>query len=487
MYRLFFCIALACAGGNLAGNDIYVSNLQFGAYDPVEYTLAITFDLEWQHAWRVSTGPANHDAAWVFVKYRVNDGVWHHAGIGSSPALPAGAAGVTASDGRGAFIYPAGDFMGAADYNGVALTLTLDPSFLYLAEGSIEVKVIAIEMVYVPEGDFELGSDGGESGEFYRTAALIFSNGPYPVTGEAAMGYGVSFGDLTPGSFLGSLFLSETIPAAFPKGHAAFWCMKYETSQRQFTEFFNMLPPDARAWMDISDLGANQAALLANRNGFYWTGSGDAVTLYPQLPIGNLSAEHMMAYLDWSGLRPMTELEYEKACRGAADPVADEYAWGTDALHGTAYTVEVADTEDEWISNVSTSGTVGNGLYAGNASTGGPLRIGSFAASGSAPGRPESGGSYFGIMELSGNLSELTITVANDNGRAYSGIHGDGSLTAAGAADVSGWPLGTDGYGHRGGSFATPAANLRVSHRGAASDAFTAAPSVGFRGVRTAE
>ncbi len=33
-------------------------------------------------------------------------------------------------------------------------------------------------------------------------------------------------------------------------------------------------------------------------------------------------------YADWAGLRPMTELECEKACRGPVYPVTGEYAWG---------------------------------------------------------------------------------------------------------------------------------------------------------------
>ena len=38
------------------------------------------------------------------------------------------------------------------------------------------------------------------------------------------------------------------------------------------------------------------------------------------------------AYADWSGLRPMTELEFEKACRGNQTPVANEFAWGTASI-----------------------------------------------------------------------------------------------------------------------------------------------------------
>ena len=40
-------------------------------------------------------------------------------------------------------------------------------------------------------------------------------------------------------------------------------------------------------------------------------------------------------YADWAGLRPMTELEFEKACRGPLKPVPDEYAWGTAAVAGS--------------------------------------------------------------------------------------------------------------------------------------------------------
>lgn len=36
----------------------------------------------------------------------------------------------------------------------------------------------------------------------------------------------------------------------------------------------------------------------------------------------------MYAYLNWSGLRPMTELEYEKSCRGERAAFANEMAWG---------------------------------------------------------------------------------------------------------------------------------------------------------------
>ena len=37
-----------------------------------------------------------------------------------------------------------------------------------------------------------------------------------------------------------------------------------------------------------------------------------------------------LAYSDWAALRPITELEYEKAARGPSEPIPAEFVWGTD-------------------------------------------------------------------------------------------------------------------------------------------------------------
>ena len=49
-----------------------------------------------------------------------------------------------------------------------------------------------------------------------------------------------------------------------------------------------------------------------------------------------LSWPDLCAYADWAALRPMTELEYEKACRGPNNPVLGEYAWGNTSISLTA-------------------------------------------------------------------------------------------------------------------------------------------------------
>ena len=478
-----WCILL-CSIAN--ANNIQVTNLCIADHKVAEETFLITFDVAWENSWRITEGPANWDAAWIFLKYRADGGVWQHGKLSSAASPNSSASVKLTADGVGTFLYRATAGTGPVAFTGIEYEWEYGAAGVVDAT-EIEVKVIAVEMVYVPPGAFYLGSDGTSSYEFHRADLNLFSNSPYPVTSEAEIDFGGGLGDLTSGSLLTEIESSGMIVADFPKGYAGFYCMKYETSQRQFIEFFNMLQEDWQVTMDPSNGGILTSELLAVRNGFYWVGPGEAATHFPCLPAGSLSAGAMMAYLDWCGLRPMTELEYEKAARGTSSPVADEYAWGTDAIAELKYQVAEGGTPQEWITNTGTSAQVGNALYSANAPSLGPVRVGAFAASGGSNTRSMAGASYYGVMELSGNLSEFTITVGNEAGRSYSGRHGDGALATNGVANVPNWPLGDTGYGHRGGNFASTASTLRISNRSSARDNFYPSATIGFRGVRTAD
>jgi len=85
-----------------------------------------------------------------------------------------------------------------------------------------------------------------------------------------------------------------------------------------------------------------------------------------------------------------------------------------------------------------------------------------FAAS-SSSSRTAAGASYWGIMDLSGNVWERTITVGNADGLSFTGEHGNGLLDASGAFDVANWMI--DGYGFRGGSYLNEAQYMRISDR----------------------
>ncbi len=192
----------------------------------------------------------------------------------------------------------------------------------------------------------------------------------------------------------------------------------------------------------------------------------------------------------------MTELEFEKACRGVdIAPVPDEFAWGTASYRAAASEEIFPPNQDEDGTEAILDGSVnlnrntlgwtsGDGRLGGMAQgQRGPLRAGIFAENSTS--RVTSGAGYYGNMELSGNLAEPAVTVGKAAGRQFLGTHGDGELSMAGgfegnATNVD-WPgidaqdsrrgvTGTVGIGYRGGDFQS--SNLR--HFQVSSRAFAA-------------
>lgn len=481
-------LALACA--TLAhANDIRVENVGLANQDVGAGTTEITFDIGWSNSWRLSIGPANYDAAWVFAKFRVGSGPWQHATVlTSGSAAPAGAT-LDVYDDRAAMLYRDADGSGDVDWDDVVLTWDYDADGV-AATDIVDVEVFAIEMVYVPEGGFSLGTVNSDrpnqNNEFYRAGFIVSS--PYEVTGEEAITIGTSFGNL--------YYLQEVgdagdqlgpVPAGYPKGFAAYYCMKYEVTQAQWVAFFNTLTPAQKVTRDITGPNGKNSDDEFVRNAVAWPDVGDATTTLPDVAMNYIASEGAMAYLDWAALRPMTELEFEKSARGPLAPVAGEFAWGTAQIYGMAYDVLAEGTPDERVANPGTG--VGNTRYLEtNGTPSGPLRVGALAASAVNQTREETGGSYYGIMDVSGNVYERLITVGNPTGRAFTGEHGDGSLAGSGDADVAGWPTADEGIGYRGGSYANPSQYLRVADRNDAANSFSGSNGrIGLRGVRTAQ
>jgi formylglycine-generating enzyme required for sulfatase activity len=273
--------------------------------------------------------------------------------------------------------------------------------------------------------------------------------------------------------------------------------MKYEVTQQQYVDFLNTLTQtqaDARKYTDTGAYPPERYAITGSTVGSY-------ATTNPYVACNFLSWADDAAYADWSGLRPMTELEFEKACRGPLAAVPGENAWGTAGKANSEvnfedeciipcsdYTLSGAGTASEGIAtNYST--TVGNANYEKTNlfyTIDGPVRVGIFAANVLNTGRVSAGASYWGIMELSGNVVERPVTITNATGRAFTGTHGDGQLTSNGAADAATWP-GTDAVGAdvRGGTFTQDWDDLSVSFRGNAFLSDSNRSSIyGFRAVR---
>jgi formylglycine-generating enzyme required for sulfatase activity len=445
----------------------------------------VNFDLSWENSWRNSSLESNWDAAWVFVKYRIGtSGVWSHATLNASGHVaPFGSVIATSSDARGIFIHREVDGSGTNNWASVQLQWNYGLNGLLDSDG-VEVCVYAIEMVYIPTGSFYVG-DGTAStvwGQFESGT----SGNPFQVISEGTITLGGGgAGSLGNNNATGmspsddfSDGVTRTLPAAFPKGYNSFYIMKYELTQAQYVDFLNKLSYTQQA--SRTAVAPNSAAGTGALSNNYRNGIDIMVPgINPGTPAiyscnlngnavhneaadgGNVSCNFLSwndlaAYLDWSGLRPMTELEYEKACRGNETPVANEYAWGN-----TTLSCATAVSNSGMVTEVATVATAkcncNNSL--------GVMRAGCFAKATTLT-RSTSGGSYYGVLDLTGSLWEASVTLGNTNGRAYTGIHGDGVLTAGGNANVTNWPGATgSGIGYRGGAWPVSGNFLRVSAR----------------------
>ena len=517
----------------------------------------IQFDISWDNSWRLpfSSGVNNWDAAWVFIKYREvgnTSAAWSHLYLSNTPGDyetgtwtgegPGGAvidpglvdprvdgsgnlvtAYSPAVEGNpagqnpvvGAFVFR--ENVGRGRFKVSEMAFAFDPDENGMDKRKLyDFKVFAIEMVYVPQGAFFVGSGGSESGSFTDGSWTSGATIPLSISSEDALTIGQSAGNLWGTSSSGDNTIggSGTLPAAYPKGFAAFYMMKYSITQQQYVDFLNTLTRAQQNNRTATNLAAGVTSVTnryvmtssnstASRNGIRVDASihtSNPITFYCDLNGNGTGGEaddgqwiamnwinwvDGAAYMDWSGLRPMTELEYEKAARGFAAPVPNEYAWGSTSI--TAATgISNAGANNETASNAGA-----NAVF-DNSGTDGPVRVGAFAKLGTT--REQAGASYWGIMELSGNLWERPVTVGNVPGRGFTGLHGDGALSANGHANVTAWPglsvgevTDATGSGWRGGSQGYFATHLRVSHRFAAVRKDLLRRDItGFRGVRSA-
>lgn len=476
-----------------------------GSWDSGAGTFDIEFDITWRDSWRISSGPSNWDAAWVIIKFRKNNGDWAHATLSnvipSSPGtVPAGgmevipglvnqdaAYNINTNPVVGVHIYRTADGQGTFTATDVRLR------WHYAHDGvspgdSLQFKVIGIEMVYITQGAFYAGDTSSTNSLKEGTADTdpwyITDENEIATTSTASNGFYYPGG----GDAAGTIF---SIPAAYPKGYKAFYVMKYEITQEQYALFFNTIPAGtARTNRDITSATDSLSNTLVNRNNL-WNDSGvmslpdqGADETYCAVPVNFLSWEDLSAWLAWAGLRPFSELEYEKAARGPNAAVSNEYAWGSTAI------TPAADVSGDGLVSEVASNSGANANYGNDADILGPLRIGSFAdLNRSSVSRTGAGAGYYGVMEMSGNLIERAITIGNSEGRAFTQIHGAGEVDANGRASVTTWPSATTavGTGLRGGGWISASSTLHISDRSVASSAQTARDSsYGGRGARTA-
>ena len=523
--NLFFAVVLLATFSTFlnANNVRITSDVTLVEQNTTDKYIYVKFDIAWDNSWRDT---CNYDAAWVFFKFS-NNNAWkqgffstenteHSVGTnnGAAPSFFVGKTPINAIDrGVGIFIYRSAEGSGSINWQSVKLKWNYAENGLTNEQAAnASIKLFAIEMVNVPQRGFRIGSGGSEPYSFITTSfvsrwnTFTIDHKFFTINNENGIPtrkFSV-YGDYIAELCWNSNVLSDfVLNSAFPKGYASYYTMKYEITQEQYVEFLNSLLPQQQI-SRISAVVANKymsntsnTAAPLFRNGIRCKTAPTATVIGEwgcdlnnngtfnetddgqNIACNYLSWDDALAYADWAGLRPMNELEYEKSCRGPF-MLANEYAWGT-ANADSVLTIINAGTANE------TSGSIAaNAVFGNNANVQGPMRVGCFANGSSA--REGAGASYYGIMELSGNLWEQVVPVVTGTvASSFDGSHGDGNLYSNGNADVVGWLTGVSS-GVRGGAWNTYRQRLRTSDR---NDFFTTTLTRkeynGFRCVRTAK
>ena len=474
-------------------------------------------DISWKGAWNTpGKAPNNRDGVWLFIKYkRASETEYRTLLLSdiSSDHSSGSTVKVTACPEKtgvmGETLTPYNNTISEHFYLKIADTLS--------TSGNYDFKAYAIEMVYVPAGPFYAG-DGASN---YSLAGGAVGTEPLYVDGNPP--YAVHEINKNGAGNLNQY----AIPGSFPAGFSPFWCMKYEITQKQFVDYLNTLTASQQKQQihcGFDSLLVRKRVLKPNRSGGFRNGVvlatnsatfadtgvtanfvfacdanadsnlSDSALVFNYMNDNHdglgracnfLSWKNLSGYLAWSGLRPLSELEFEKLCRGPQVPLAKEYAWGTQNAHLGQHLVNNG-TPDEAFADTIPSG-YGPAVFARPVTdsipyTMGPVRTGAFA--GNKTGRVNSGAGYYGAMELSGNVWEPVVSLQS------SGFNGsqDGTRKT--------WPDSTgSGVILRGGAwFSTISNNLSYAFRDlAVSDRFyrdTQFPdfrnTTGGRGGRTA-
>jgi len=320
--RLALVSGFLLVTGVARSDDLRVENVTVAPRDGK--AAMVSFDIAWSNSWRHG---GFHDAAWVFFKVWADDKTgWQPVRLAADRVVNPTGYGQEKGGTPLEFVVPGSDdgFVGlfvrrAADGKGAVAARKVTAGWDLMAnqgvtkDVNVRMQAFAIEMVYVAEGPFCLGSGGKELNRFYRYSGAGEETPPYRVTGAGPIPTGRQEGKLWAVGIAPED--GAQIPASFPNGYSAFYCMKFpDITKAQYAGFLNTLAePEAKERYYPGYHGTEVKR----------SGEPPKYAYTATAPDGRcrwLSWADGAAYAAWAGLRPMTELEYEKAIRGPQDP-----------------------------------------------------------------------------------------------------------------------------------------------------------------------
>jgi hypothetical protein len=390
-------------------NNMLVQNVTTLGNDPVNKTIQVQLDISWDNSWRDAI---NWDAAWIFMKFKNASGVWQHVQLNQTGFINGTGTANTlqvTSDKVGSWLYRSA--LGSGTFNTTGLQLQWNYGLAGLTSVTgLEVRVFAVEMVYVPEGDFNCAGEV-KYNDLTQYASFFYS--PYSASGLSRQkgkfvapgnNFPVVNNKLSPNlEYFDGVGVNLRIKGDagidsnndgvidntnYPTGFKAFYCYKYEMSEQQYSDFLNTLTA-----IQITNIGV-AGSNISLSNGQYFSSTPNYALVYS-------NENKLFAYADWCGLRPMTFLEFNKASYGPYLPIFGNRAYP-------------AGGNEQYLS------------YGGN--------VGSMATS--TTDRTTSGATYYGILDFTGSAREPVVSLNYLN---FTNQNGNGSLNSQGQTDILNW------------------------------------------------